>query len=187
MSRFRAHALVLFAAAAIVAGRPAAARVDVTLDAASLNDLLRSMAPERVPVELAAGRSVTLVLHDLRVTGFDPAARPAGEVVCAVRLEVPELGLDLPVAPRLALETTRSKGGAPVCVLRFRKVVLNLPLTGAVDVAPLLPVLPVVPDTAWLVHAARGDVRVRPTLVDARTGAKGIRLGFDLQVTPAGK
>jgi hypothetical protein len=174
--------------AALVAGLvapPAAARVDVTLDAASLNDLLRAMAPDRVDVPLAGGRSVTLLLQDLKVTGFDPSAGPHGGVTTSLRLKVPELGLDLPVEPRLGIEMTTGPSGAAACVLVFRKVLLDLPLTGAVDVAPLLPRLPVMPDTSWLVGTARGNVRVKPLLVDARTGASALRLGFELEVSAA--
>jgi hypothetical protein len=64
--------------------------------------------------------------------------------------------------------------------------VLNLPVAGAVDVAALLPPLALVPESGWVVASARGDVRVRPKLVDAKTGTKNIRLGFELEVTPAG-
>jgi hypothetical protein len=163
----------------------ASARVDVTVDADSLNEMIRSMAPDRVDVALAAGRSVTLLLQDLKVTGFDPAAGPNGGVTTSLRLKVPELGLDLPVEPRLRLDMTSAANGAKACVLRFQSVVLNLPLTGPVDVASLLPALPLMPDSAWIVHSARGDVRVKPSLVEAKTGAKSIRLGFDLQVAPA--
>jgi hypothetical protein len=54
-----------------------------------------------------------------------------------------------------------------------------------VDVAALLPPLSLLPDSAWVVDSARGKVRVKPDLVDARTGSKNIRLGFELQISPA--
>ena len=44
---------VLFAA-------PASARIEVTLDAESLNGILASMAPDTVEVGLAAGKSVVI-------------------------------------------------------------------------------------------------------------------------------
>jgi len=166
---------------------PAAARIDVTLDAEALNGLLASMAPDHVDVGLTAGRSLTILMQDLKVTGFDPAAGPHGGVTTSLRLLVPELGIDVPVEPRLTLEIGDGAGGRKTSFLRFDKVVLNLPLTGAVDVAALLPPLALLPDSAWVVDSARGKVRVKPSLVDARTGAKNIRLGFDLAVTPVGK
>jgi len=163
----------------------AAARIDVTLDAESLNGLLASMAPDRVEVGLAAGRSLTILMQDLKVTGFDPAAGTNGGVITSLRLIVSELGIDVPVEPRLTLEILDAGGGRKASFLRFDKVLLNLPLTGAVDVAALLPPLALMPDAAWVVDSARGKVRVRPTLVDAKTGAKNIRLGFTLDVQPA--
>jgi hypothetical protein len=176
-------ALPLVAVALTVA--PSLARVDVTLDAASLNDMLASMAPDQVQVPLGAGRGVTIRMLDLKVTGFDPTAGPNGGLMTSLRLVVPELGIDVPVAPHLTLDLTSGAGGRKTCVLRFDKVVLDLPLTGPVDVAALLPPLPVMPETAWTVNSARGRVRVTPSLVDAKAGTKNIRLGFDLAVAPA--
>jgi hypothetical protein len=173
-----------FAVLALVAA-PALARVDVTLDAASLNDLLASMAPDRVQIALGASRGVTIQMLDLKVTGFDPAAGPNGGVTTSLRLVVPELGIDVPVTPHLTLDLKDGANGQKACFLRFDKVVLNLPLTGSIDVAALLPPLPVMPETAWTVNSARGKVRVAPSLVDAKTGTKNIRLGFELAVAPA--
>jgi len=164
---------------------PALARIDVTLDAESLNGLLASMAPDHVEVGLAAGRSLTIRMQDLKVTGFDPAAGPNGGVTTSLRLMVPELGIDIPVAPHLTLEIADAASGRKASFLRFDKVMLNLPLTGAVDVAALLPPLALMPDAAWIVNSARGKVRVKPNLVDAKTGTKNIRLGFALEVEPA--
>jgi len=175
-----------FALAALVFA-PAAARIDVTLDADSLNGLLASMAPDHVEVGLSAGRSLTIQMQDLKVTGFDPAAGPNGGLTTSLRLLVPELGIDIPVTPHLTLEIGKGAGGRRASFLRFDKVMLNLPLTGAVDVAALLPPLALMPDTAWVVDSARGKVRVKPDLVDARTGSKNIRLGFELAVEPVGR
>lgn len=164
---------------------PAFARIEVTLDAESLNEMLASMAPDHVQVGLAGGRGVTLHLEDMKVTGFDPASGPNGGLMTSLRLVVPELGIDVPVTPHLTLDMKTGANGKKTCALRFDKVVLNLPLSGPVDVASLLPVLPIMPETAWTVDSARGKVRVKPDLVDAKTGAKNIRLAFDLAVTPA--
>jgi hypothetical protein len=164
------------------------ARVEVTLDAETLNEMLTKMAPDKVDVNLAAGRSLTLHLRDMKVTGFDPAAGPNGGVNTSLRLVVPDLGIDIPVTPHLTLDMKAGANGKKTAALRFDKVVLNLPLTGAIDVASLLPILPIMPETAWTVDSARGRVRVRPDLIDAKTGVKNIRLAFDLavsQVDPA--
>lgn len=173
-------------AAAVVAlvSVKAMARIDVTLDAESLNGLLSTMAADHVEIGLAAGRSVTIRMEDLKVTGFDPAAGQYGGVSTSLRLVVPELGIDIPVTPHLTLEITESQGGLKASFLRFDKVVLNMPLTGPVDVAGLLPPVALMPDAGWVVNSARGRVRVKPNLVDAKTGTKNIRLGFTLDITP---
>jgi hypothetical protein len=165
---------------------PALARIDITLDAESLNGMLASMAPDHVDVNLAGGRSLSLLLKDLKVTGFDPAAGPNGGVTTSLRLQVPALGLDVPVEPHLTLEINDGGGGRKASYLRFDKVVLNLPLTGSVDVAALLPPLSLVPDAAWIVESARGKVRVKPRLVDAKTGTKNIRLSYEIDMEPVG-
>jgi hypothetical protein len=172
---------ILFA----VLSAPAFARIDVTLDAESLNGLLASMAPNHVDVSLAGGRGLTIQMQDLKVTAFDPTAGRHGGVATSLRLIVPDLGIDVVVAPHLTLEIADAAGGRKVSMLRFDKVLLDLPLTGSVDVAALLPPLMLMPDTGWIVNSARGKVRVRPNLVDATTGTKNIRLGFTLYIEAA--
>lgn len=174
----KALALVL----AVLGFAAAEARVEVTLDAATLNELVSKMAPERIPVQLGGGRSVELRLSDLRITGFEPAAGERGHLVASLRLSVPELGVDVPVAPRLSLQF-KDANGKKVAYLRFEEVKVPLPLTGPIDVAPLLPPLPITTDTSWKVTAQRGPVRIEPRLVDAAMGQKNLKLGFDLTVT----
>src|SRR5262245_24950429 len=164
---------------------PVAARVDLTLDAASLNELLAGMAPDKVQVDLVAGRKVTIELHDMKVEGFDPGAGSNGEILTSVRVKIPELGVDVPVTPRLSVQMRQGDGATRSCYLKFEKVPIQMPLTGAVDVAPLLPTLPVMTEAAWMIDAAKGKVRVKPSLIDARTAAKHLRIGFDLDVTAA--
>ena len=180
----KARSLALAFSLAALAALPASAKIDVTLDAESLNGLLSSMAPDHVEVDLAGGRSLKLQLRDLKVTGFDPAAGPNGGLSTSLRLVVPDLGLDVPVQPHLTLETSDAGQGRRATFLRFDKVMLNLPLTGAIDVAALLPPLSLLPDAAWIVNSARGRVRVKPRLVDAKTGAKNIRMSYELDIEP---
>jgi hypothetical protein len=174
----KALALIL----AVLGFATAEARVEVTLDAATLNDLVSKMAPERIPVALGGGRSVQLRLSDLRITGFEPSAGERGHLLSSLRLSVPELGVDVPVAPRLSLQF-KDANGKKVAYLRFEEVKVPLPLTGPIDVAPLLPPLPITTDTSWKVTAQRGPVRIEPRLVDAAMGQKNLKLGFDLTVT----
>src|SRR5580765_2490823 len=119
MTPRRFAVLVLAVAWAVL---PARARVDVTLDADSLNELLTGMAPDQVQVELVAGRAVNIQLHDMKVTGFDPAAGPNGEILTSVRVTIPELGIDAPVSPRLSVQMRQDEGATRSCYLRFEKV-----------------------------------------------------------------
>ncbi len=164
------------------------ARVDVSLDAATLSDLLAAMAPSRVSVPLTQGRGVTLLLQDLKVTGFDPTEgeKSEGSVLTSVRVKIPELGIDLPVEPRLSLQV-RDRDGTKICFLKFERVPIQLPITGTIDVAPLLPILPLPGDSAFTVGATSGEVRVRTRLIEAKMGVKLLRLGFELDVSPVAK
>ncbi len=161
------------------------ARVDVTLDAESLNELLPAMAPRQVSVPLAQGRGVTLLLRDLRVRGFDPTAGEdkEGFLLTSLRLVVPELGIDTPVEPQVSLRVAEREGRKHA-YLKFEKVPIALPLTGSVDIGPLLPTLPLLVETSWSVATAGGDVHVRAILREARMGARNLRLTFDLEAAP---
>jgi len=162
----------------------ALAKVDVTLDADSLNELLPAMAPKQVKVTLTQGRAVTILLQDLRVTGFDPSEgdKQEGYILTSLRLEIPELGFGTPLEPRLSLQVDE-KDGVKRAYLKFEKVPLQLPL-GTIDVAALLPRLPLLADTAWNLASSGGNVRVRTILKEARMGAKFLRLTFDVDAKP---
>jgi hypothetical protein len=185
-SRRTCRFTILSALLILVASSPAPARVDVTLDAGTLDGLLSAMAPREVKVPLTEGRSITLEIHDLRVNGFDPTEgeKQEGFVLTSLRLKVPELNLDLPLTPKLSLQVG-DKNGKKLAYLRFEKIAVPLPITGTLDVAPLMPVLPLPTDTSWTVATDAGNVRVRTVLIDARMGVKNLRLGFDLEATKA--
>jgi hypothetical protein len=170
---------------AALCGAPMAA-VDVTLDADALNSMLTALAPNQVSVNLAAGRAVTLRMENLHVTSFDPSVTDGsmGHIVTALQLRVPELGVDVPVHPRLSLQV-KDAGGKRTCYFRFEKVEVPMPITGSVDIASLLPLLPIHSDqAAWVVAGSRGNVRVQPRLIDAKLGMKNLRLSFDLVIDP---
>lgn len=187
MSAPRSLALLATLALPLAAlSTPAAhAKVDVTLDVESLNEILPAMAPRQVSVPLAQGRGVTLLLQDLRVRGFDPTAGEdkEGFLLTSLRLVVPELGIDAPVEPQLSLRVGERQGRKHA-YLKFEKVPIALPLTGSVDIGPLLPTLPLLVDTSWSVATAGGNVHVRAILREARMGARNLRLTFDLEAAP---
>ncbi len=161
------------------------ARVEITLDAETLNDFLSAVTPPRVILPLPSGKEIALELHDLHVNGFDPAAgtNGRGHVLTSVRVGIPALGLEFPLEPRLSLELSE-ENGSKICLLRFEKVEVPLPVTGAVDISALLPPYRVPAEAAWTVTMRQGDVQVKSRLVQTRMGADALRFGFDVEMTP---
>jgi hypothetical protein len=176
--------LAIACLAAALWGSAALAKVDVTLDADTLNELLPAMAPKQVKVALTQGRAVTILLQNLRVTGFDPSegGNQEGYILTSLLLKIPELNFEVPLEPRLSLQVDE-KEGVKHAYLRFERVPLQLPL-GTIDVAALLPRLPLLADTAWNLASSGGNVRVRTILKEARMGAKFLRLTFDVDAKP---
>lgn len=175
----------LFVLAAAVPYAPrASATVDLQVDRDTLSSLLATMVPPDVPLELAGGNVVTLRIREFRVNGFDPDAGPRGQVLTSFRLEVPELGLRVPVQPRLSLHVTE-KDGQALCNLRFEDIRFAVPFAGAMNIAPLLPEIPVPADEVTAVETPGGIFRVRTRLIDARVGADTLDLSFRLDVEPA--
>jgi hypothetical protein len=161
------------------------ARVEVTLDAATLNEFLDSVTPPVIDVPLPSGGSIALELHDLRVKGFDPSsgAGGRGHVLTTLRVAIPALGLEFPLTPHLSIGV-EDQHGEKVCMLRFEKVEIPLPVTGALDLSSLLPSYRVPAEAAWTLSLRQGDVRVKSRLVDTRVGVESIRLGFDIDLAP---
>ncbi len=161
---------------------PAEARVEVTVDADTLNTFLAEAGPSELEARTPLG-PVGMVLSDMRVTGFDPAAgNPgAGWILASFRLQVPQVGVDTIVEPRLSLEVAE-RGGSKQCILKFQRAAVELQGLGRLDLAALLPQIQLTPGIAWAIETAAGAKEVRPRLVDARVGAKNIRLSFDLDI-----
>lgn len=160
------------------------ARVEVTLDAATLNAFLVSVTPPSVNVQLPNGGSLAIELKNVHVDGFAPSAgsNGRGHVLASLKVAVPALGLEFPVEPRLSLDVVEEKG-EKICVLRFEKMEVPLPL-GGVDMSSFMPTYRVPAEAAWTLSLRQGDVRVKSRLVDTRMGAESIRLGFDVELTP---
>ena len=161
------------------------ARMDVTLDADTLNTLISGMAQDRIEVRLGANRSIPIFLEGFRVAGFNPAggADGQGSLKTQVTVKIPNLGIETPVEPQLAFRC-KDRDGRKVCALFFEEFAITLPITGTIDLAALFPPMELLPESAWLVPTAKGKVRVKPTLVDTKMGQKNLRLGFDLDVLP---
>jgi hypothetical protein len=154
----------------------------IELDVPTLNVLLPALTPRAIDVPVA-GRTLRVELADLQVTGFDPAAGQGseGHILTRVRVRVPELGLEMPIAPRLALGVIE-RDAASLLELRFAQAQLALPLLGAVDLATLLPPLRFPADSVFAVGGASGEVDVRSRLAGVRMGKGSIEFEFDLGV-----
>ena len=161
------------------------ARVEITLDAETLNDFLSAVTAPRVILPLPSGKEIALELRDLHVNGFDPAAgsNGRGHVLTSVRVGIPALDLEFPLEPRLSLDV-QEENGSKVCILRFEKVEVLLPVTGVLDISALLPPYRVPAEAAWTVTMRQGDVQVKSRLVQTRTGADALRFGFDVEMAP---
>lgn len=181
--RLRSVAALALLACTFGVSRSVAA-VDVTVDAQTLTDLLSAMVPPSRVLEVTPDNRVTLRIEDVRVTGFDPAAADGGHILAALRLEVPELGLKLPVQPRLSLHLSEVEGRS-VAYLQFEEVTVPIPLTGPLDVASLLPRIPVPADELNVIETARGTFHVRTRLADTRIGSSAVNFRFDIEVSPA--
>jgi len=180
-SRVRMASLALVLSAGIAFGG-AEARVDVTLDMDTLNSILAEAGPSRLEARTPIG-PLGILLSDMRVTGFDPAAGNPGSgwILASFRLRIPQVGLDTRVEPRLSLEMIE-RGGSKQCALKFERAAVELERLGHLDLASLLPRIVLTPDVAWTMETGDGEKEVRPRLVEARVGAKNIRLSFDLDI-----
>lgn len=182
--RYWVAAVILGAGALLV---PAAqARLDITLDAETMTEILATAVPDEVEVPLFGDQAVAVELDDLKVTGFDPSAgeNRQGYVLTSLRLRVPGMGLDVPVEPRLSL-TLGKEDGIPVFFLTFEEVEVPMPVTGPVDIAGFIPRFPVPVDSAFDIEVERGDFVVHTKLVDIKMGTKNLRFAFDLIIVPA--
>ena len=162
---------------------PTSAGIDVTVDAETLSELLSVMVPPSAVLDLTPDNRVTLQIEDVRVTGFDPGAENGGHILAAVRLVVPEIGLSVPLEPRLSLRKGE-KDGRSLAYLQFENVTLAIPFSGPLDVASLLPRIPVPADQTNTIQTARGLFNVRTRLADTEIGSAAVRFMFDVEVSP---
>ena len=160
----------------------ASAGVTISFDVPTLNKLLPAMTPNKVVVPLAEGRTLTVELRDLRVTGLDPDAGAGGRghILTSVRLVVPELGLNVPLEPELSLHLLE-QGRTSMLELRFEEARIALPF-GAIDIASALPPLRFPAEDVWQLDVEPAPVQVRGRLSGIEMGLKVLRFEFDLEI-----
>jgi hypothetical protein len=162
---------------------PADAAVTVRIDRQTLDEVLPAVTQQAVEVPLAEGNKLTVQIVEMKVTGLATGTddNPDGSILTSLKLKVPELGLTLPVEPRIALRAV-SVDGASVLELSFVEVPLRLPLAGAIDVAKALPPLRYPAENLYTLEGATGEVPVRTKLRRVRTERDAVEFVFDVVV-----
>jgi hypothetical protein len=165
------------------AAGPTRAEIAFEVDKQTLNDVLAEVTLDRVAVPITPKTVVTVMLEDLVVTGFDPTVGEHGNILTSVRLRVPEIGVNIPVKPRISLNVYEQSEGV-MLELRFEEVRFGVPLVGEVDAAPLLPPMRYPTDNVFMLAGARGDVPIETRLKSVRMGREALRFVFEVEVLP---
>jgi len=180
----RGPQILFFLSLLALAAPRARAAASLSFDAETLNALLPALAPRDVLVPLgSADRTVRLQLDDLKVTGFEPqaAGTDGGRILTSLRLRAPQLNLDLPVQPRLAVSVAGAADES-VLELRFEKLLVPLlPGTPGLDVSALVPPLRFPVNGAFDLPGPQGAVAVHGRVRAVSVGARWVRFDFDLQ------
>jgi hypothetical protein len=166
----------------VVAALPAPAAVSVGFDIETLNELLPALSANAIEVPITEKRSVEVFLDKLKITGLDPAAEEGGtgHILTSMQVRIPQLGVRLPIKPRLSLHALEIDTAA-ILELRFEEAKISLPLVRLIDIAPFLPPMRFPTDSVFLIAGVRGDVEVRSRLTDIAMGQKVVRLEFELE------
>jgi hypothetical protein len=172
--------LVLLLVSAVL---PTRAAILVTIDRATLDELLSALSQQDMSFPLTESHSVDVKLDDLQILDIDPegGADGQGQILTSVRIRVPDFGINLRVEPRISLRVVQHERMS-FLELRFDEVPLQLPMTGAVDLSTVLPVTRFPAHAAWTVDGAGGEVEVRSRLVGIEMDEELIRLTLEVVV-----
>lgn len=168
------------------AWHPAAARVTVTVDAQTLNDVLTAMSTQELQVPLTDTRSILVKVDDLAITALEPPVEGEGNgtIVTTVRLRVPEFGLNMRVEPRLTMNVVEQETGS-LLEVRFEEVALPIPYTGSINLAPFLPPTLLPADQVWSLQGGMGgETSIRSHIAKIEMGRESIRFVIDVTVLP---
>ena len=162
---------------------PAAAGVTVDIDGPTLNRILAAISVQQIEVPLSAQSTVSVELHDLKVLGFDPAPAGGGPgaILTAVRVVAPELGLTVPLEPRITVDVVH-EGEASLLEFRFEDLGLKIPFVGQINLARMVPPMRYPADNVFLIDGAQGDVPVTSRLTSIKMGRNSIRFELDIEV-----
>lgn len=162
---------------------PADAGVTVEIDGPTLNRILTAISVQEVEVPISAQSSVSVELHDLKLLGFDPAPAGGGPgvILTSVRVVAPELGLSVPLEPRIAVDVVR-EGETSMLEFRFEDLGLKIPFVGQINLAKMVPPMRYPADNVFVIDGAQGDVPITSRLTSIKMGRDTIRFELDLEV-----
>ena len=162
---------------------PADAGVTVDIDGSTLNRILAAISVQEIEVPISPQNTISVELHDLKVLGFDPSPEGGGPgaILTAVRVVAPELGLEVPLEPRIAVNVVR-EGETSLLEFRFEDLGLKIPFVGQINLAKMVPPMRYPADNVFLIDGAQGDVPLASRLKSVKMGKDTIRFELDLEV-----
>jgi hypothetical protein len=175
------RASIFLCALLLVTGATAGVTVDI--DKATLNEILNAVSVNRVEVPLSAENVIVVELHDLQVIGLLPATETGRRhaILTSVTVVAPDLGMRIPLKPRVALEVIE-QAGVSVLEMRFEDLGLNIPLMGQINLAAMVPPMRYPATNSWMIPGARGDVPLTSRLSSIDMDQDRIRFELEIEV-----
>ena len=177
------HRLAMTCLLLIAFAVPATAGLNVTIDRESLDLILGEITTQRSQVPLPNGTSVDVVLQDLRIERFIPgnsSSEQPGGLEVTVTVQAPDLGVTLPLRPRLAFDVVEVDGRRQFR-LSFENVELNLGIT-RVDLSRAMRPMLYSADQLVQLDGAGGAVPLRYRLREVEVAADALHFEIDLLV-----
>lgn len=173
MLRYLAKVALCLPAVLLLAA-PARPDVRVTVEPRTLDAILARLTAHSAQVGVGE-MQVRIVVEEIAIERMVPRSAGAeGYVQLRLRLHAPELGMRLPLQPRLYFEVVGQE-----LELTFRDVTLALP-TGAIDVSKLMPTLRYPAETLFQLDGVEGAVALRTTVSDIFVAPDGLRIVLDV-------
>lgn len=178
MKSFLPPALGSLALALFCLALPARGDVLVTVEARTLDHVLEQITAQSTQVSLGE-MQLRIVAEEISIARLVPERDDReGYVELRLRLHAPDLGMRVPLEPKLYFEVVES-GGATELELTFRDVKIALP-TGPIDVSSLMPTLRYPAASLFQLEGADGPVELVTTLSDVFVAPEGLRMVLEV-------
>ena len=167
------------------AASAATAGVRIEMDRESLSQMVQALAPTEVTVPIAGGASLRLELHDVRVTGLEPATpqRPGDGLRLAARVVAPDVGFTSSVAPRLRVGLGSAEGQS-VIEMKFEDLAFSIPLMGKIDLGRLLAPMRYPAQNAFALPSGDREVPMVSRLQKIAMTKDALHIEGDLRTAP---